>query len=144
MADNYLRSSGAAPMNYLSDEEAMRRDWPLAADRVYGPDKRSLDLDQLMRSWHATAPEYAVAPESGRVPQFAGPQQMAPPLDRESSNVVPGTWADFAIGAATYPITRRRDAVLHLLKSYLGPSVTMEDISRQLPQEPIPYLGAKP
>jgi hypothetical protein len=113
---------------------------PSAADLVYGPNMRPVDMNRLRQGWNM--PAYTVAEGSGRVPMFAGPNALAPPMDRESTNYSFPDLSDKVLAALKQIPMRRINGVKAAaqgLYGYLYPP-TMQDISDLLPKQPIPDL----
>lgn len=127
----------------MGDREAMQREYPNAADRIYGPDMRSIDLDSLMRAQQTNMPEYTVDPNSGRVPQFAGPQSMAPPMDRQSENVRDYDFQDLLVNSLAWAPVRKLVGLGQYggAKFGLTPNPSMQEIGDLLPKQKIPYMG---
>jgi len=123
----------------------MEREFPAAADVIYGPDLSPVNLEALRASWQANAPEYTIKEGTGRIPQFAGPQAIAPPLDRQSVNVRD---ADLYSGLVNLFVGRPVRNLIGLsqwadARLGLSPPVTMQEIGDLLPKEPTPDFGPR-
>jgi hypothetical protein len=152
MAENYLNrwGSGASDQtspnpNYLTDADWDRRErefqemWktsPSAADLVYGPNMRPVEMNRLRQGWDM--PEYTVAEGSGRVPMFAGPNALAPSMDRESTNYQIGGLP--TLSPLIWDIPRGLYRLVEAARHSFEPTPTMQDISDLLPKQPIPDL----